>query len=100
MPTSNTSVAADAHDSLLAIIGGVVGGLAVTVTILIAVAVAVVVVVVCHCRSKSWNTYDTPADYQMPMDPPMESLALRLEVNLAYEQVKNFDMTDNSAYSV
>ena len=104
MPTSNTSVAVDGpdnHDSILAIIGGVVGGLAVVVSVLIVIAVVVIAVFVCHCRSNSENTYDIPADYEMPIPPPpVESLPPKLEENLAYEQVKSFDMTNNSAYSV
>ena len=103
MSTSNTSVTVDGpdnHDSILAIIGGVVGGLAVLVSVLIVIAVVVIAVFVCHCRSNSENTYDTPADYEMPITPPVESLLPKLEENLAYEQVKSFDMTVNSAYSI
>ena len=98
MTTSNASDSADRRDSILAVIGGVVGGLAVAV--LIVIAVVVMAVVMCCCRNDSENTYDLPADYKRPIPPPVESLPPRLEVNLAYEQVKSFDMTDNSAYSV
>ena len=99
--TSTTAVAADGpnnHDSMIRVIGGIVGGLAVTV--LMVLAVVGIAVVMCRCRSNSGNTCDIPADYEMPINPPVESLPPRLEVNLAYEQVKGFDMTDNSAYSV
>ena len=100
MTTSNASDSADGHDSILVVIGGVIGGLAVAILIVIAVVVAVVM---CCCRNDSKNTYkmyDLPADYKRPIPPPVESLPPRLEVNLAYEQVKSFDMTDNSAYIV
>ena len=69
-------------------------------TVLIVIAVVVIAVVVCHCRSNSKNTYDIPADYETPINHSLELLPQRLEVNLAYEQGKSFDMTDNSAYSV
>ena len=47
MPTSNTALAADGGDSILAVIVGVVGGLAVAV--LIVIAVVVIAMVMCHC---------------------------------------------------
>ena len=100
MPTSNTALAADGRDSILAVIGGVIGGLAVTVLVVIAIAIVVIAMVMCHRQTNSENTYDLPADYKKPIPPPVDSLPPRLEVNLAYEQVKNFEMTDNSAYSV
>ena len=45
--------------------------------------------------------YDLPADYEKPIAPPVETIPPRLEmnVNVAYEQAKSFDMNDNSAYS-
>ena len=97
LPTSNTAVAADGHDSILAVIGGVVGGLA--VAILIVIAVVVIAVVMCQCRNDSENTYDLPADYEKPKPPPLESLPPRLVVNPAYGQVidNSYEMT---AYSV
>ena len=88
----------DDHNSILAVIGGVIGGLAVAV--LIVITIVVVAVVMCHRRSHSENIYDLPADYEKPIPPPVEMLPPTLEVNLACEQVKGFEMTDNSAYSV
>ena len=100
MPTSNAALVADGRDSTLAVIGGVIGGLAVTVLIVIAITIVAIAVVVCHRQTNSENTYDLPADYEKPIPPPVDSLPPRLEANLAYEQVKSFNMTDNSAYIV
>ena len=81
--------------------GGIIGGLAVAVLIVIAI-VGILVVIIRRCRNDSENTSDLPVDYRGPTLPPIETLPPRLEVNLAYEQVKRSDirMTDNSAYSV
>ena len=86
MPTSNTPLAADGHGSILAVIGGVIGGLAVTV--LVVIAVVVIAVVMCCRKTDSENRYDLPGDYKRPIPPPVDSLPPRLEVNLAYEQVE------------
>ena len=96
-PPATAAGAPNSRDSIL-VIGGFLGGLAVTVLIVIAIVVALVM---CHCRGDSGNTYDSPTDCKRPIPPPVEALPPRLEVNLAYEQTKRFDtgMTDNLAYS-
>ena len=92
---------------MLPIIGGVVGGIA---SILVITVVAVVILFVvcarrglslCNCGSHDERIYDLPADYEKPIAPPVETIPSRLEVNVnvAYEQAKSFDMNDNSAYS-
>ena len=35
------------------------------------------------------GTYDLPADYEKPIAPPVETIPARMEMNVAYEQVKN-----------
>ena len=97
----------NAANLMLPIIGGVVGPIA---SILAITVVAVVILFVVrarrglsHCNFGSHNEriYNLPADYEKPIAPPVETIPPRLEmnVNVAYEQAKSFDMNDNSAYS-
>ena len=83
------------------IIGGVLGALAL---IIIIVSVTIIVIVMCakgHHKIFE-GTYDLPADYEKPIAPPVETIPPRMEmnVNVAYEHVKSFDMNANSAYTV
>ena len=88
------------------IVGAAVGGV---VVIILAIIIIVVIVYVMHANNRgeptydlpAEPTYDLPADYEMPLAPPVETVPPRLEMkeNIAYEQVKSFDMTTNSAYS-
>ena len=83
------------------IIGGVLGALAL---IIIVVSVTIIVIVMCakgHHKIFE-GTYDLPADYEKPIAPPVETIPPRMEmnVNVAYEHVKSFDMNANSAYTV
>ena len=97
----------DSEANLTPIIGGAVGGIA---SILVIIVIAVVVLLLvrgkcglsfCNFRSHDERIYDLPADYEKPIAPPVETIPPRLEmnVNVAYEQAKSFDMNDNSAYS-
>ena len=83
------------------IIGGVLGALAL---IIIVVSVTTIVIVMCaKGRHKIIEgTYDLPADYEIPIASPAKAIPPRMEmnVNVAYEQVKSFDMNANSAYTV
>jgi hypothetical protein len=97
----------NAANTLLPLIGGVVGG----ITLLLAVTVVIMVTIFvvrakrglsqCHSGSNDERTYDLPANYEQPIAPPVETIPPRIsmEMNVAYEQVKNFDMNYNSAYT-
>ena len=83
----------------------VIGGICALVLISVVIAVAVIVVITCakhrHCRNLNGElTYDLPADYEKPIAPPVETIPPRMEMNVAYEQVKSIDMSANSAYTV
>ena len=83
------------------IIGGILGALA-----LISIVTPVTIIVLIMCAKRRHNvdkgTYDLPADYEKPIAPPVETIPARIsmEMNVAYEQVKKFDMNANSAYTV
>ena len=66
--------------------------------------VTIIVLIMCaKCRHNlDEGTYDLPADYEKPIVPPVGTIPARmpLEMNVAYEQVKSFDMNTNSAYAV
>ena len=98
----------DSEANLTPIIGGVVGGVIVSILVIIVIAVVILLLVcgkrglsLCNFRGHDERIYDLPADYKKPIAPPVETIPLRLEmnVNVAYEQAKSFDMNDNSAYS-
>ena len=97
----------NAANLMLPIIGGVIGPIA---SILVITVVAVVILFVvrgrcglslCNFGSHDERIYDLLADYEKPIAPPVESIPPRLEmnVNIAYEQAKSFDMNDSSTYS-
>ena len=99
----------DSEANLTPIIGGVVGGIA---SIIVIVVIAVVILLLvrgkhglsfCNFRSHDERIYDLPgpADYEKPIASTVETIPPRLEmnVNVAYEQAKNFKMNDNSAYT-
>ena len=97
----------DSEANLTPIIGGAVGGIA-SILVIIVIAVVILLLVrgkrglsLCNFRSHNERIYDLPADYEKPIAPPVETIPPRLEmnVNVAYEQAKSFDMNDNSAYS-
>ena len=58
-----------------------------------------------RANNRGEPTYDLPADNEIPLAPPVETIPPRLEMKentsyeVIYEQVKSFDMTTNSAYS-
>jgi hypothetical protein len=90
---------------LVPIIGGVVGGI-----VLILIVTVVVVITFSFVRAKCGlsnhhfgsndeRIYDVPADYEKPIAPPVETIPPKMEMNTAYEQIKTFNMNDNSAYT-
>ena len=84
------------------IIVGILGAL---VLISIVTPVTIIVLIMCaklRHHNVDEGTYDLPADYEKPIAPPVETIPARIsmEMNVAYEQVKKFDMNANSAYAV
>ena len=82
------------------IIVGILGAL---VLISIVTPVTIIVLIMCaklRRHNVDEGTYDLPADYEKPIAPPVETIPARMEMNVAYEQVKKFDMNANSAYAV
>jgi hypothetical protein len=76
---------------VICLFGGIASILAITFVVIF------IFVVRAKCGSNSERMYDLPADYEKPMAPPV-TVEATMEVNVAYEQVKSFDMNDNSAY--
>ena len=100
--TASGSPQSDGTPVLWVVIGGILSAL---VLISVVIAVAVIVVIMCakHRHRRNLNgelTYDLPADYEKPIAPPVETIPPRMEMNVAYEQVKSIDMSANSAYTV
>ena len=100
----------DSEANLTPIIGGAVGGVIVSILVIIVIAVVILLLVhgkrdlsFCNFRSRDERIYDLPgpADYEKPIASTVETIPPRLEmnVNVAYEQAKNFKMNDNSAYT-
>ena len=94
-------------DSRSAIIGGVTGAaLAVLVTILIVIIIVTILLVMRakqgfnHHGNHPENVNEQSTDYERPLPPPLESIPpnVQLEMNPAYEQYKDFNLADNSAY--
>ena len=82
-----------------ATIGGILGVLAL---ISIVIPATTVVLIVCtkrrHKTDHDERTYDLPDDYERPIAPPVGTMPPRMEMNVAYEQVKSLDMNANPAY--
>ncbi len=98
-----------AANILLPLIGGVVGGIALILAVTVVIMVILFVVSAkrglshYYSGSNDERTYDLPANYsyEQPIAPPIETIPPRISMgmNIAYEQVKDFDMNDNSAYN-
>jgi hypothetical protein len=96
-----------AANILLPLIGGVVGGIALLLAVTVIIMVIFFIVIAKRGLSHQYSgsnderTYDLPANYEKPIAPPVETIPPRIsmEMNVAYEQVKSFDMNDNSAYT-
>ena len=82
------------------IIGGILGALAFISIVIPVVIIIVLVMCAKHRHSLDEGTHDLPADYEKPIAPPVGTIPPRMEMNVAYEQVKGFDMNTNSAYTV
>ena len=82
------------------IIGAAAGGVVIIIVVIIIIVTVIIIFVMC-ANNLSEPTYDLPADYEILLAPPVETISPRLEMkeNIAYEQIKSFDMTANSAYS-
>ena len=83
-----------------AVVGGILGAL---VLVSVVIAVAVIVVIMCakhHHNLDGEQTYDLPANFEKPIASPVGTIPPRMEMNVAYEQVKSIDMSANSAYTV
>ena len=87
------------NSMLPVVVGAAAGGL--VVIIVVVIIIIVIIVFFMRANNLSEPTYDLPADYEKPLAPPVETIPPRLEMkeNIAYEQIKSFDMTANSAYS-
>ena len=111
MPSASTPVSTPdmqpqtVDNSMFIIIGAAIcAGFLVIVLVIIIVIVVIVFVVrakgaLDHSLRLSEPTYDLPADYEKPLAPPVETIPPRMEMkeNIAYEQIKSFDMISNSA---
>ena len=61
------------------IVGAAAGGVTVVVIIL-AIIIIVVIIYVMRANNRGEPTYDLPADYEMSLAPPVETIPPRLEM--------------------
>ena len=85
----------------LAIIGGVIGAVAVMILLTV-----IVVLIITYARKSCFrsdeNVYDLPDYYARPQPPPVEDMPSRLQTkeNVAYDCIEFGNMGENSAYNV
>ena len=86
-----------------AIAGGILAGAPVLIGIVVAVTIIIIIVLI-MCDKRRHNldegTYDLPADCEKPIAPSVATIPPKMKMNVAYEQIKSFDMNTNSAYTV
>ena len=86
----------------LAIIGGVIGAVAVMILLTVIVVLIITYYARKSCFQRDENMYDLPDYYARPQPPPIEDMPSRLQTreNVAYDCIKFGNMGENSAYNV